>query len=107
MQVFSHQVTLLQAEVRTLQEANEALSKRRRAKRTRLQDGGAISGSYAREIMAEKGVVEEEGRVEEENEGSPKRRRTGLRLCGSCRKAGHNVRTCPTAGEMDSSSDSE
>jgi FtsZ-binding cell division protein ZapB len=31
MQVFSHQVTLLQAEVRTLQEANEALSKRRRA----------------------------------------------------------------------------
>jgi hypothetical protein len=107
MQVFSHQVTLLQAEVRTLQEANEALSKRRRAKRTRLQDGGAISGSQAREIMAEKGVVEEEGRVEEENEGSSKRRRTGSRLCGICRKPGHNARTCPEAREIDSSSDSE
>ena len=107
MQVVSHQVILLKARVQTLEEANEALSKRRRAKRTRLQDGGAINGSQAREKMAEKGVVEEEGRVEEENEGSSKRRRTGSRLCGICRKPGHNARTCPEAGEIDSSSDSE
>jgi hypothetical protein len=57
--------------------------------------------------MAEKGVVEEEGRVEEENEGLSKRRRTGSRLGGICRKTGHNVRTCPEAGEIDSSNDSE
>jgi hypothetical protein len=107
MQVFSHQVTLLQAEVRTLQEANQALSKRRRAKRTRLQDGGAINGSQAREIIAEKGVVEEEGRVEGESELSSKRRRKASRHCGICRKTGHNVRTCPDAGEIDSASDSE
>lgn len=36
MQAVSHRVILLEAEVRTFQEANEALSKRRRAKRTRL-----------------------------------------------------------------------
>ena len=90
-----------------MQEANEALSKRRRVKRTRLQDGGAINGSQAREIMAEKGVVEEGGHVEEENEGSSKRRRTGLRLCGICRKTGHNARTCQEAKESDSASDSE
>jgi hypothetical protein len=47
-----------------LEEANEALSKRRRAKGICLQDGGAINGSRAREIMAEKGVVEEETRDE-------------------------------------------
>jgi hypothetical protein len=57
--------------------------------------------------MAEKSVVEEEGRVEEENEGPSKRRRTGSRLCGIYRKAGHNARTCLTAREIDSSSDSE
>jgi hypothetical protein len=87
--VVSHQVILLKARVQTLESANEALSKRRRAKRTRLQNGGAVNGSLAREKMAEKGVVEEEGRVEEENEGPSKRRRTGSRLCSICRKAGH------------------
>jgi hypothetical protein len=56
--------------------------------------------------MAERGVVEEGGHVEEENEGSSKRRRTGSWLCGICCKAGHNVRTCPEVEEMDSSSES-
>ena len=93
--------------MQTLQAANTALSKRRRAKKTRLQDGGAINGSQAREIMAEKGVVEVEERVEEENRGLSKRRRTGARLCSICRKTGHNARTCPDAGAIDSSSDSE
>jgi hypothetical protein len=106
MQAVSHRVLLLEAEVQTLQQANNALSKRRRAKRTRLQDGGAINGSQARKMMAEKGVVEEEERVEGGNEGSSKRRQTGSRLCSICRKTGHNARTCPEAGEMDSSGDS-
>ena len=103
----SHQVILLKARVQTLEDANKAFSKRCRAKQTHLQDGGAINGSQAREKMAEKGVVEEKGRVEEENEGPSKRRRTGSQLCGICRKTGHNARTCPEAGEVDSSSDSE
>lgn len=103
----SHNLTLIAAEVKTLREANKALSKRRRAKRTRLQDGGAVSGLQAREIMAEKGVVEEDGRVEEENGGPSKRRRTTSRLCGICRKPGHNARTCLEAEEIDSSSEAE
>ena len=37
--------------------------------------------------MAEKGVVEEDGRDEEENRGPSKRRWTGSQLCGICRKA--------------------
>ena len=57
--------------------------------------------------MAEKGIVKVEERVKEENRGPSKRRRTGTRLCGICRKTGHNARTCPKAGAIDSSSDSE
>ena len=57
--------------------------------------------------MVEKGVVEEEERVEGENEGSAKRRRIGSRLCGICRKTGHNARTCLEAGAAFSSSDSK
>ena len=107
LQSVSHRLSLVEADVRHLQEANTALSKRRRAKRSRLQDGGAITGLQAREIMAEKGVVEEGEAIEGENGGSSKRRRTGSRLCGICRKTGHNARTCQEAKESDSASDSE
>ena len=107
MQVFSHQVTLLQAEEQTLQEANEALSKHWRAKQMHLQDGGSINGSQARDIMAKKGVVEEKGCVEKENEGLSKRHQMGLQLCGIYYNAGHNAKTCSDTGEITSLSDSE
>jgi hypothetical protein len=38
----AHEMTLLSAEVRTLRAANEALSKRRRAKKARVRQGGAL-----------------------------------------------------------------
>ena len=38
-----HQLALLKAENQTLRQANEILSKRRRAKKTRLQQGGSLS----------------------------------------------------------------
>jgi hypothetical protein len=57
--------------------------------------------------MVEKGVVKEEGRVEGENEGSSKRRRTGSRLYSICRNAGHNARTCLGVGEIGNLSNSE
>jgi hypothetical protein len=76
--VNGHNLTLLASENKILREANEALSKRPRAERTRIQDGGSINGSQAREIMAEKGVVEEEGRVEGENEGVVKEASDGF-----------------------------
>jgi hypothetical protein len=102
-----HQLTLLAAENKCLREANEALSKRRRAKRTRLQDSGPLTGEEASQLLVEKGVVEQEGRDEGAGEGSSKRRKTGARLCGICRKPGHNARTCPEAVDVGSLSDSD
>jgi len=57
--------------------------------------------------MEEKGMVKVEERVKEENRGLSKRRRTGTRLCGICRKTGHNVRICPDTGAINSLSDSK
>ena len=57
--------------------------------------------------MEEKGVVEVKERVKEENGGLSKRRRTGIRLCGICRKTGYNTRTCPDTGAINSLSDSK
>ena len=101
-----HQLTLLTSELKVVQEANDALSKRRRAKRTRLQDSGPLTGKEASQLLVEKGVIEQEGHDEGVGEGSLKRRKIGARLCGICRKTGHNARTCPEAADADSSLDS-
>jgi hypothetical protein len=39
----AHEITLLLAKVRILRAVNEALSKRRRAKKTRVRQGGALT----------------------------------------------------------------
>jgi len=57
--------------------------------------------------MEEKGVVKVEERVEEENGGLSKRRRTGTRLYSICCKTGYNIRICPDAGAIDSLSNSK
>ena len=46
-----HQVALLQSEVSSLRKANEALSKRRRAKRTRVQLGGSLTIQDAKDLL--------------------------------------------------------
>jgi hypothetical protein len=38
-----HQIALLKSEVTTLREENALLSRRRRAKRTRLREGGSMT----------------------------------------------------------------
>jgi hypothetical protein len=50
----AHQMTLLKDRVQTLEDANKALSKRRRAKRTRLQDRGSLTVDNASDLLAEK-----------------------------------------------------
>ena len=47
-------MTLLRAKLRTTQAANKALVKRRRAKRMRLQEGGALSVEDACGLIAKK-----------------------------------------------------
>ena len=105
--VNNHQLTFLTGKIKALREANGTLSKRRTAKRTRLQDSGPFTGEEASQLLVEKGVVEQEGRDEGAGEGSSKRRKTTARHCGICRKAGHNARTCPEDIDASSSSDSE
>ena len=103
----SHQLTLLTDKVKALREANGTLSKRRTAKRTRLQDSGPLTGKEASQLLVEKGVLKQEERDEGAGKGSSKRRKTTARHYGICRKAGHNARTCPKDIDASSSSDSE
>jgi hypothetical protein len=103
----AHEMTLLSAEVRTLRAANEALSKRRRAKKTRVRQGGALIVEDAQDILAQKDIDEQVRRDVREAGGNRKEGQSSGRRCGICRKAGHNAQTCQKAVDISSSSDSE
>ncbi len=92
-------MTLLKEENETLRKANEALSKRRRAKRTRLQDSGSLNLQEAQVLIAIKeGKASKRQKISEES-GEMEAGPATQRRCGNCGKTGHNVRTCQEVGE--------
>ena len=96
-------VTLMSDELRSLRKANESLSKRRRAKKTRLRQGGALSARDAQEELNRRSVGGRLEREEGENGGREGGQRRGQRRCGNCGKTGHNARTCEEDRKEDSS----
>ena len=84
----------MSAKVRTLRAANKALSKRRRAKKTRVRQGGALTIEDTQDILAQKEAEEQARRDKRseggrQNEGQPSGRRYG-----TYGETGHNTRTC-------------
>jgi hypothetical protein len=103
----AHEMTLLSAEVRTLRAANEALSKRCRAKKTRVRQGGALTVEDAQDMIAQKDVDEQVRRDLRAEGGIRKEGQPSLRRCRTCGKAGHNTRTCQEVVDISSLSDSD
>jgi hypothetical protein len=97
-QALAHSVALMTAEIGTLQKANEALSKRRRAKKTHVRLGGSLTVGDAHDILAQREVQEQVERETRENSGRRTRTETAPRRCGKCGKPGHNARTCQGDG---------
>ena len=97
LEVLAHTVTLLDAEVRALREANKALSKRRRAKKTRIRNGGSLTVSNAIDLIDSKDVDAQLQRDLRRDGGGDGRGRGGPRRCGRCHNIGHNSRTCQIA----------
>jgi hypothetical protein len=98
-----YEVTLLRNEIQNLRDANEILSRRRRAKRTRLQKGGTMTVEEASQVIDQMDV---DTQVVAESSRRGGRRRSvgpGVRRCGVCGEAGHNARTCkvdiPASGD--------
>jgi len=102
-----HQVALLRSENASLRKANEALSKRRRAKRTRVQLGGSLTLQDAMDLLGP-GAVGREGVQETQADGGGAGGgRTRIRCCGMYGKPGHNARTCQEAAEASDSAASD
>jgi len=102
-----HEVALLRSEVSSLRKANEALSKRRRAKRTRVQLGGSLAVQDAKDQLDQKAVVGEVAQEKDQDGGGAGGGRTKVRCCGMCGKPGHNARTCQEVAESSDSAASD
>jgi hypothetical protein len=102
-----HEVALLRSEVSSLRKANMALSKRRRAKKTRVQLGGSLTVQDAQASLGQNAVggggVEE---TQQDGSGAEGARRK-IRCCGVCGKLGHNARTCQEVAEASDSAASD
>jgi hypothetical protein len=102
-----YQLALLKAENQNLREANETLSKRWRAKKTRLQDGGSLSQQDAQDLQDKKDVALQVEQERKANSGRKPREELRARRCGNCGKTGHNARTCQIIIEVSEEDDSE
>ena len=102
-----HQVALLRSENAALRKANEALSKRRRAKRTRVQLGGSLTLQDAMDLLGPGAVGGEGAQETQADGGGTGGGRPKVRCCGVCGKPGYNARTCQEAVEASDSAVSD
>ena len=106
-EALAHNVVLLSAQVQALQQANTLLSKRRRAKRTRLKDGGPLTVDEAYGVLDQRDVGEQLRQDMASNGEAGERVMATERRCGKSRNTGHNARTCTMDAEESEESSSE
>lgn len=98
-----HEYALVKAENQDLRKANEILSRRRRAKRTRLQERGVMTAEKGRQAIDQLHVDVQVAVESSRSGGQGRSAQPKERRCGVCGKLGHNIRTCQvvinTSGE--------
>jgi len=95
-----HENALLRSENKDLREANEILSRRRRAKRTRLQKRGVMTVEEGRQVIDQMDIDTQVLAESSRSGGQGRSARPGVRHCGICGKPGHNSRTCQVVIEI-------
>ena len=93
-QKIMHSMTLLQSENAELREANRVLSKRRRAKKTRIRQGGTLTIQDVQDLETQKDVDQQLQQEESGLAGRMNRTERRKRRCGNCGQPNHNARTC-------------
>jgi hypothetical protein len=90
-----HSVVLLKAEVKALQEANQAKTRRARKRKVRILQGGSLTVQEGEELVREAGIGQVEGGSTEKTQSQKGQRRR----CRLCNQVGHNARTCEKVQE--------
>ena len=89
-----HKMALLRAEVDQLRAANATVSRRRRARKTRLRQGGCMTIGEGQALQDEKDVEQQVKLENRQSRGRKPRVEMRGRRCGTCGMSGHNARTC-------------
>jgi len=90
-----HELTLLREEITTLRKANDLLSRRRRTKKRRVQEGGVVRVKDIQDLEAQREANIQLQADLREDRGRTKQSEPSKRCCRCCGQPGHNVRTCP------------
>jgi hypothetical protein len=93
--------------MKELRQANEELSKRRRAKKTRLRQGGSLTLQEAQNLQDQNDIARQIEQETQARRGRKARTETRVRRCGVCGETGHNARTCQSGIETSGKEDSE
>ena len=94
-----HEVALLRARVAELEEANSTLSKRRRAKKTRIRNRGTLSIEEAKDLIEQR-ALKDQLRSEKREERAQRQGGTrATRRCRVCRGLGHTSKNCTKVEE--------
>ena len=99
-----YEVAFLRTEVLVLRKVNKGLSKRRRAKKTRMRLGGSLTVQKAQDLLDQKAMGEQLVQETRQNGGGTGGSRTKIRYYSVCGKPGHNARTYKEAAESSDSS---
>ena len=86
--------TLLAAKVHSLRAANQALSKRRYAKKTCIRQGGVLIGEEVQDILAQEEANAQIQRDKREMRGRSKEGQPAVQQCSTCGETRHNAQTC-------------
>ena len=89
-----HRMSLLETENRVLWEANEALSKRQRAKKARVQHAGSLTAQGKQDLEDQQAIEKQLNEESRRGRGRVAGARTRAPCCSICKKPGHNARTC-------------
>jgi hypothetical protein len=92
--LMAHRITFIEDELQTLQKVNEALTKRRKVKRTHLQAGSTLTIETAQVLITTKTIRGQQSGERSLEKRSLKGGLASQRRCSNYGKPGHNIRTC-------------
>jgi hypothetical protein len=102
-----YELTLLREEITTLRIVNDLLSRRRRTKKRRVQEGEVLRVEDIQDLEAQREANIQLQADLRESRGRTKQNELSKRYYRCYRQPGHNVRTCLNTVDTSNNSDSE